>query len=31
MTGEQLAAAPRHPQLMDPAGDPEELIVASIW
>lgn len=30
MTREEIAAAPRHPQLMDPA-DPEELIAASIW
>ena len=31
MTDDEIAAAPRHPQLMDPAADPEELIVASIW
>jgi hypothetical protein len=31
MTDEELAAPPRHPQLMDPADDPEELIVTSIW
>jgi hypothetical protein len=31
MTGEELAAAAVAPQLMNPAGDPEELIVASIW
>lgn len=30
MTRDEIAAAPQHPQLMDPA-DPEELIVASIW
>lgn len=30
MTPEEIASAPRHPQLMDPA-DPEELIEAFIW
>jgi hypothetical protein len=30
MTFEQIAVAPQHPQLMDPA-DPEQLIQASIW
>jgi hypothetical protein len=30
MTSEEIAAAPRHPQLMAPA-EPEELIEASIW
>jgi hypothetical protein len=31
MSRAEIAAAPRHPQLMDPAKDPEELIEASIW
>jgi hypothetical protein len=31
MTSEEIAAAPRHPQLMDPVTDPEELILASVW
>lgn len=30
MTRREIACAPQHPQLMDPAG-PEELIEASIW
>lgn len=30
MTAREIAAAPRHPQLMDPA-EPEELIAASVW
>lgn len=30
MTGEAIAAAPRHPQLMSPA-DPEELIASNLW
>lgn len=31
MTPGEIAAAPRHPQLMDPVEDPEKLIEASIW
>lgn len=31
MSPEEIANAPRHPDLMDPAADPEELIESLIW
>ena len=31
MTPAQVAAAPRHPQLMDPVADPDEFIRASVY